>query len=316
MHRGAWRRGFGRLQPKASRKRTVRVRFGRGPVDLESLRGFQRTFDGVGHWPAVVIIVHPQAPELVLPQEPNTMWITLDDWLGLHDRLRSTAAVIGYVSRALASGLHPPLGREVDRYDLLADADQAAPGGPNSVPLLPLQSLDGDDEVFSLLITEMIEQAWKPDGFYPWTQADQYRRIVEDLDRIPPACRADLGRKMFDTYSKMRTAARRRSFLYLDKSQDGLFLFIYDSSDRWSEPAVFLAQVAAVAMTRFAHAQESGTAPSFALGAGVLVDQDRGVSYSFCHVETAELFDPEVRRLVEEEFGVFDGTSIVVASPP
>lgn len=294
----------------------TRRRFGLGPVDLESLRGFRRTFAGVGAWPAVVIIVHPQVPELMLPHEPNTMWITLDDWLGLHDRLRSTAAVIGYVSRALTSGLYPPLGREIDRYDVLAAADEAVTGGPNSVPQLPLQSLEGEDETYSLLITEMIEQVWKPDGFFPWTDADQYRRIVEDLDRIPPAYRADLGRKMFDTYSKMWTAAARRSFLYLDESQNGLFLFVYETSDRWSDPEGFLAQVAAIAMTRFAQAQEAGIAPRFALGAGVLVDKVRGVSHSFCHVETAELLDPEIRRLIEEDFGVFDGSTIVAASTP
>src|SRR5260370_39788269 len=138
----------------------------------------------------------------------------------------------------------------------------------------------------------------------------------ECVDGVARGYRADLGRKMFDTYSKMRTAAARRSFLYLDKSQNGLFLFVYATSDRWSDPEGFLAQVAAIAMTRFAQAPEAGVAPRFALGAGVLVDKVRGVSHSFCHVETAELLDPEIRRMIEEDFGVFDGSTIVAASTP
>jgi hypothetical protein len=288
----------------------TRRRLGLGSVTLESLRGFQRTFHAAAQWPAVVIIAHPRLPELLLNHEPNTMWISILDWLGLHDRLRSTASVIEYVRRTLTSGLHPPLGREVDRYDLLAAADAAASGGPDSVPLLPPQSLDGDDETYSLLITEMIEQAWKPDGFHPWTDPDQYRRIVEDLDRIPPAMRADLGRKMFGTYGKMRAASKRSSFLYVDRSQNGLFPFVYDTSDNWPDPKEFLALVAAVAMTRYAHGKESGLAPSFALGVGVLVDNQRGVSYSFCHVETADPLDADIRRLIEEDFGVFDGPKV------
>ncbi len=101
----------------------------------------------------------------------------------------------------------------------------------------------------------------------------------------------------------------------LDKSQDGLFLFIYDTSQPWPRLEAFLAQVAAVAMTRFAQAQESGVTPRFALGVGVLVDANRGASYSFCHAETAELLDADVRRLIEEDFGVFDGTTVVAGTP-
>jgi hypothetical protein len=245
------------------------------------------------------------------------MWITLEDWLGLHERLRSTAAVIGYVTRALASPLHPALGREVDRYDALAAADQSAQGGPDSVPLLPAYSLEGEDETFSLLITEMIEQSWKPDGFFPWSDPDQYRQIVEDLDRIPPAFRARVGRRMFETYSKMRAGERRRSFTFVDYTQSGIFLFVYDSSQRWPEPKEFLSMVLALAMTRFAQALESSrSTPRFALGAGVLVDDSRGVSYSFAHVETADGLEGDIRRLIEEDFGVFNGSTVVAPSQP
>ena len=291
--------------------RGTRRRLGSGPATLESLRGFQRTFAGIANWPAVVIVAHPADPEVLLSPAADAIWISLADWLGLHDRLRSTASVITYVHRALSSGVHPPLGHEVERYDVLATADEEAPGGPESIPLLPRRGLEGEDDTFSLLITEMIEQAWRPDGFHPWTDASQYRRIVEDLDRIPPAMRADLGRKMFDTYSRMRTASRRRSFLYIDGSQDGLFAFVYDTSENWSDPEEFLALVAAVAMTRFAQARESGRPIRYALGTGVLVDMQRGVSYAFCHTETADLLDHDVRRVIEDDFGVFNGSTIV-----
>lgn len=79
-------------------------------VTFTSLRGYTRTLSGVEGWPAAVIIDHPEIPEgLTLEQSSDTLWITLADWRELHAHLRSTAAVISYVSRALGSGLHPRL---------------------------------------------------------------------------------------------------------------------------------------------------------------------------------------------------------------
>jgi hypothetical protein len=296
----------------------TRRRLAVGNVTLQSLRGYSRTFDAAGTWPAVVVIAHPNAPPMLLPQYSDTMWIALHDWLGLHERLRSTAAVIGYVERALGSPMHPPLGAEALRYDALAAADEAAFGGPNSAPLLPRHSLEGEDLTAALFITDLIEKVWEPDGFYPWTEPDQYRKIVEDLDRIPPAIRADIGRKMWVTFNAMLSTGQRRSFLYWDGSQSGVFAVVYDRIDRWKEAEPFLEMVVALAQTRFAHATESDQlTPRFALGVGVLHDDDRGRSYSFAHVETVVGLESESRRIIEEEFGVFTGSTIEPpATPP
>jgi hypothetical protein len=295
----------------------TRRRFGGGTVTLTSLRGYPRTFDDAADWPAVIVVAHPDTPRILLSRHSDTMWITIRDWLGLHERLRSTAAVIGYVNRALSCPMHPLLGEEVFRYDALAKADETAFGGPDSRPLLPRRSLEGEDQTAALFITDLIEKVWEPDGFHPWTEPEQYRKIVEDLDRIPPGTRADIGRKMWATFSAMLRERQRRSFLFWDGQQGGLFAVVYDRSEHWGKPESFLGMVASLAQTRLAHAKEAlPVAPKFALGVGILHDDDRGRSYSFAHVETTEGLEPHVRRLIEEDFGVFNGSQVVALTDP
>src|SRR4051812_44601212 len=70
------------------------------------MRGYQRTLPPVDDWPAVVIIEHGSAPDVALEHDARTAFMSLEDWLHLHFRLRSTAAVIDYVERALKSGIN------------------------------------------------------------------------------------------------------------------------------------------------------------------------------------------------------------------
>jgi hypothetical protein len=54
-----------------------------------------------------VLIHHPHAPQIHLPCRRDVLYMTHEEWVTLHRRLRSTAGVIAYVERALlaASGL-------------------------------------------------------------------------------------------------------------------------------------------------------------------------------------------------------------------
>jgi hypothetical protein len=118
------------------------------------------------------------------------------------------------------------------------------------------------------------------------------------------------------TFNKMRESKERRGFLYWDGSQRGIFIIVYDCFDNWSDPVPFMGMVAALVQTRLAQAIESDVVgPKFALGIGVLHDEDRGRCYSFAHADSADGLPAEIRSSVEDEFGIFDGTSIVAASP-
>jgi hypothetical protein len=154
----------------------TRRRLAQSPaITFTSLRGYTRTLSSVNAWPAVVVIDHPAAPAgIELPQSTDTLWITIEDWHALHERLRSTATVIAYVQRALGSGLHPHLGDEVQRYRALAQADAAAYGGASSVPMLPMDPLGPEETVYAAVIEDLIEKVWPPGRTYSLARA---RRI-------------------------------------------------------------------------------------------------------------------------------------------
>ncbi len=285
-------------------------------VTFTSLRGYTRTLSGIEGWPAVVIIEHPGIPErLVLEQSSDTIWMTLDDWRELHVRVRSTAAVISYVSRALASGLHPALGCEAERYLALASADAAAPGGPASYPMLPATALEGSEAAFAALIDDLIEKVWPQDGPIPWRDPDDYRLIVERLDRIPPAMRARLGAKVAATLQEAVAAGRRRSFSAIDTSQNARLAFVCDVLRDGEREERLLAEVALLANVRQHQALEGGEDPdSVTLAVGILDQDGRGRQYSFVHVATPPPDVPDdLRAQIEHEYGVLSGRSI---TPP
>jgi hypothetical protein len=280
-----------------------------------SLRGYTRTLSGIDGWPAVVIIEHPAVPEgLMLEQTANTLWITLDDWRELHAHLRSTATVISYVNRALRSGLHPALGVEAERYLALASADATAYGGPSSYPMLPMGALGGPESAYAALIDDLIEKVWPQDGPIPWRHPDDYRLIVERLDRIPPALRAQLGQKLVATLKDAIEAGGRRSFLLIDTSQNARLLFVCDVLRDGEREDRLMAEIALLANVRQLQALENGEdADSVTLAIGTLHCERRGRQYSFAHVGTPPLEVPdELRAQIERDYGMLRGQSIVL----
>ncbi len=127
-------------QARGTRRRLAMSKIG----TFRSLRGYDLELSAVAPWLSVVIVNHPSIPAgLVIDAVDDAIWMSLDDWYGLNERLLSTKAVIAYVARAVASGINPSLGMEEARYDLLAEADQLAPGP--GFPLLPRRSFTEEE---------------------------------------------------------------------------------------------------------------------------------------------------------------------------
>lgn len=283
------------------------------PVTVRSLRGFERALPDASKWAAVVIVDHPSEPQVALPPAPNTLYISLNDWRNLHRWLRSTWGVINYVRRAIDSGMEVKLGRELDRYSMLVAADVAASGSLSSFPSLPPYRIEGTDAWDAALFEDLIERLADPDGATGW-DAQQYLWIVEELDRVPPIARIRVGAKMRETFVAMCQARSRRSFMTIDPGNPRAriaFLYDYDTSGDSAEDW-FMAQVAAYGVLRHQHAISAGAEPSsITLAIGVLHHPDRGRRYVFFYVTETDLTLPEdLRRQMEGEFGVFDGTSV------
>jgi hypothetical protein len=278
-------------------------------VTFTSLRGHTRTLAAVEGWPAVVIIDHRLAPAgITLPQSPDTLWITIADWQALHAQLSSTAAVISYVNRALGCGLHPPLGAERDRYIALASADQGAYGGPSSVPMLPIDALDEHETLYAALVDDLIEKVWPQDGPITWHKPDDYRAIVERLDRIPPAMRTTLGRKVIATLRAAIETDDRRSFLLYDTSQEARLLFVCDVLHDGEPDDRLMAEIAVLASVRQRQALESGADPDGVTLAVGILHSEWGRQYSFAFVGSPPPDVPdELRAQIERDYGVLRG---------
>jgi len=297
-----------RRQADGTRRRLAQSR----TVTFTSARGYTRTLSAVENWMAVVILDHPLVPKgIELPQSSNTLWITTPDWQALHAQLRSTAAVISYVTRALKCGLHPPLGDEEARYLALAQADQEAYGGPTSVPMLPLRVLDQHDALHAALVGDLIDRVWPQDGPLTWREPDEYRLIVERLDRIPPAMRATVGKKLVATLQAAIEANDRRSFLVYDTSQEARLLFVCDVLHDGDREDRLMAEIALLASVRQQQALESGADPGgITLAVGIL-NSDRGRQYSFAFVSTpAPPVPGELRAQIERDYGILRGRTI------
>lgn len=287
-------------------------------VRVRSLRGFEREISGVSGWHGVVLLDHPTIDgNVVLDFAEDAIFMTVDDWYGLHEWVRSTASVIDYVARALESGLNPPLGQEILRYREIAYADHKAKGSRTSLPWHPLERIQGDDRIFASVIEDWIEFLWPQDGPFTWENPDEYRLIAESLDRIPPAHRVVLGRHVFERIDTSLRQRRRASFFYRLDPGNYQYLFVSDVAENYADPEVeFMAEVAALAHLR--HEQALAALDVDQLGPTVTVarlDHDPGVSYNFVYIDKEKIELPtEIRWDICSRYGVFRGSEVVDVS--
>lgn len=293
----------------------TRKRLSAGGVRATSLRGYTRTLPPAEEWPTVVILDHPLNPGLSLGPDSDTLYLSLRDWLGLHTLIRSTHGLIAYVRRALQSGMVVPLGFESSRYRELSKADALwSSASPTSVPVLPSEPLDREDQFAADLFGELVEQVADPTslGWHP----EHYLRIVERLDKVPVLARVGLGHRMISRFEAMRRDREPRGFFSMDTETTTRLCVLYDYdhapvadvSDRHFDRLL-------LAYTILRHLQTVGVGADAAagtLGVGILHHPNEGRRYSFALVEGEQHPLPkDLRASLEAQFGVFDGTAIV-----
>jgi hypothetical protein len=220
------------LEAERQGKGTRRA-FNQGPVELENMRGYSRLVSPGPDWPIAVVLDHPLNPRVVFDEAEGTLFLTLDDWHGLHAMVRSTAGVIDYVRRALQSSVQIPLGLESERYAQLAAADaEWAASRPGAVPLLPLAPPSGSARLAADLFDDLVERAADSRDATAWG-VDEYVATVEELDRTPILSRVDLGSKLLQTIRAVDKAGKgRRGFLSLDRESGRRFVALCQHAPR------------------------------------------------------------------------------------
>lgn len=287
----------------------TRRRLAEGGVRAVSLRGHERLLPEATEWPMVVIIKHPLQPVVSFEPSTDTVYLSFEDWLGLHAMIRSTQGLISYIRRAVGSGMTVPLGRESDRYRELSAADvRWASFSPRAVPVLPTRPLEGQDRFAADLFSELMELVAEPSSL-GW-DPEQYLRFIERLDRTPALARVQIGLKMILAFDEMVRTRSRRSFGVVDRESGARLVILYeydeapvaDLQDRY-----FPAHLMAYTTLRQMHAIEADLdSTSGTLGVGIVHHPHDGRRYNFVLIEgDPPEMPPDMRTSLEAEFGIF-----------
>lgn len=187
----ALRQGTGTIRQLCQRRAT-----------MTNMRGRQVEVDGNDYrWVVVVVIDHPDAPEITPTPTESSVFLLRRDWEFLFEQLKSTHRVGMYLERV--AGRPQALGTEPVRYYELATADVAA--SPTALaapfkldgieevsePLLPMAPAameDRDDHALFRTILEDIAET----VISNIDEADRIRALA-DLDHLPPMQRASIG---------------------------------------------------------------------------------------------------------------------------
>ena len=260
-------------------------------------------------WPVIVIVDHPRMPDIDLGFVPGAVWLTFQDWLELQRRLRSTAATIHYVQRALCDLNHVALGHEAERYAAMRVADElAARGSPSEGPYLAHPAYF--DDLGTDLFHDVIDKVWPTDGVIPWRHAEEYRAIVEFLDSVPPNVQSLIGRWFLRKRAEIASGRRQSSGLVLLERRDRL---VYACSDarHWEDTHDWQIEITLLAAMRHKQALETGAPDETAtLCVAALVEErdgQTGVSYSFVMLNGHEADVPipaDLRSSFERQYGV------------
>lgn len=205
----------------AQARGTVR-RLLKGPQQMTNGRGRRIAFDGAQYeWIGVVIIDHPSPPadHLVSLSEAKDLpcvVILRRDWEYLFDHLRSTQAVLRYLTRM--SGEVIPLGNEPGRYIQTALSDLRADPDPLddrlteleqnarvlSHAISPLEPIGDSDRFFRQMLEDIAT-----------SELDESKEamrlsLLMSLDTVPAVVRTELGQSVEDFFRS--DGARRAQF--------------------------------------------------------------------------------------------------------
>lgn len=258
------------------------------------------------NWPIIVVIDHPLATGVDLGLEDDVVWLSLNDWTTLHHYIRSTTGLLDYFRRLLTDKAHAPLGHEAVRYVEYAEKDIASANtSPRGAPIL-VHPNNFDAMGFDLY-RDIVDKVWLHDGHIPWDSADDYRRIVEFLDRVPPGMVPEIGRKFLAKRGELRSLRRRVSCTYQFCAGERL-VYVADMAANRPDLKTWATELTGLAHVRHASALATGAPEDTAtLVVGCLVSEDpTGVLYTFIFIKGEPMQIPrDVVEGYERVYGSF-----------
>jgi hypothetical protein len=283
------------------------------PVTLQSVRSldapperraeFERALPSdVSAWPIIVVVDYPGLPPASVSVDDDVFVVTLDDWWFLHQAIRSTAGMLIYVRRVLAQRdvVDVPLGQERARFEEICRADAATNDGSSTwAPWLSHAALD--DPQAADTFQHFIDRTWPQGEALPATQPGEYLRIVEFLDRVPPAIRVALGRQWLGYIQATVDSGRRSGIALLP---GGSIVMLIEHTHETDADEKFRAVLGALAAVRSVEvATRFGPRPLLAIG---VLTHPGATDYLFLRADGPEAFNPvpeEITQAVQADFG-------------
>lgn len=268
----------------------------------------------VDEFTGVVVVDHddpwnfePDVSGAIIP----TVVLATEDWIRLHERYASTAAIIRYVTWRARNGLPPlPLKAERDILASLHAAEEDLPlGTPIEIKPGAWERLWRDrpeiffgtspDHKYAKVVDNMIAGAADFDPLYTnFETPSDYLEVIEFLDRIPLLPRVEFGKGVIKKCQEVGTTGEWGAKLTI--LPEGVIVFLSDPSDR--EERVKRLQGLTVAR----HSQlveATGIADLITLGIATEPIPTTGRSHDYLLARGTFDFTQDEKKMREELFG-------------
>jgi len=283
---------------------------------LKSERGVLIPWDihHVDVFTGVVVVDHPDPwdfePDVTDSRIP-TIVLALDDWLTLHERYASTAAVIRFVTWRARNGL-PSLPLEAEK-DIIASVHAAEEDLPLGAPIEVKPGAwerawrdrpeiffgTSPDHKYAKIVDNMIAGAADMDPLYTSIETtSDYLYIIEFLDRISPFPRVEFGKGVVKKCQQVGATGEWGAMLSI--LPEGVIVFLSDPADR-EQRIKLLRSLTAARHSQFMEA--TGISGLVTLGIATEPIPTTGRSHDFCLVQaTFDLTESE-KSMRDEIFG-------------
>jgi hypothetical protein len=253
-------------------------------------------------WPMIVVIDHPEADGLPVPND-EALFVTLHDWRELNSAIRSTTGLIEYARRVIDSPIGPPLlGDEFQRFAAIVEADARLDHG-GTHGWFNFDALDDADG--AQCYRELLDRLWPLDQPVPDVGVENYRRIVEHLDAVPPGIQVTLGRRMLDVRRRLDEHGTWQSSVSVVNHEHVLVLAADRLSNHPGGVGEFDSELALLSAVRGHEVAEQAGATVPVLGVGHLLDDD-GIFYRYLFQDPPADVPEGLRRATELRRGRLD----------
>lgn len=250
----------------------------------------------VADWPAIIVINHPDAN---LHVGSDDLILSRSDWLALYEVLGSVSAMIRYAVRVRDSGISSVLGCEIERYMRFYEESATAADANRSNHDFLIHPTEAAGRGF-MILNELAGKLWPLDNPMPWQSPEEYRRIVQFLDEVPPGQRETVGAGLQDLVAGYAQGGASEAAIMASRTSQLVVWCTEESS--WSSLEEL--GIALMGLTWLRHIEAGPLRPDIRETLGVALLRDEDVTLElYCFNDGSLPYDEAMFAMALEEFG-------------